>query len=95
MSEASEPICFYCGQAFQVGSQLNRMSDGRSCPICSDRLMQSLPSLLPSGGGARGEQVDQVQDGEADAGAGAEQEQDEERSAPVYLRAVQDRPEPA
>jgi hypothetical protein len=43
-----EPVCFACGQSTGQRPRLNRLTDGRVCPACRDRLMDSLPPLLPS-----------------------------------------------
>jgi hypothetical protein len=42
------PICFQCGQAIETDpTRLNHLEDGRPCPTCSERLMESLRPLLP------------------------------------------------
>jgi hypothetical protein len=42
-----EPVCITCGQPAGP-RRLNRLSDGRVCPTCCDRLLDTLPALLPS-----------------------------------------------
>jgi DNA-directed RNA polymerase subunit RPC12/RpoP len=43
-----EPVCFTCG--LQVGEphRLNRLDNGQICPTCRDRVLESLPPVLPS-----------------------------------------------
>jgi len=41
-------VCIGCGQPTGPGPRLNRLLDGRPCPSCSDRLLESLPPVLPS-----------------------------------------------
>jgi hypothetical protein len=45
---ARETICMGCGQATGPEPRLNRLPDGRACSSCADRLLDSLPPLLPS-----------------------------------------------
>lgn len=44
---AREPICMACGQPTGPLPRLNRLLDGRSCTSCADRLLDSLPPVLP------------------------------------------------
>ncbi len=49
MADHAPPVCFHCGQATESQGEeprLNRLPDGRPCPICADRLLQMLPSLV-------------------------------------------------
>jgi len=49
MMDGESPLCFHCGQPTESGEEgprLNRLEDGRACPACADRLLQSLPSLV-------------------------------------------------
>jgi DNA-directed RNA polymerase subunit RPC12/RpoP len=48
MDESTGPLCFTCGQAFAGPTRLNTLPGGQACPTCRDRLLESLPSLLPS-----------------------------------------------
>ena len=95
MSDSAEPICFFCSQAFQVSGQLNRMPDGRPCPICANRLMESLPPLMPGGmpAGRTGE-TESVQ-GEQAHEFDVDEDRESSLSSPVRFRVVEDRPEPA
>lgn len=43
-----EPLCFACGRPTGPGPRLNQLPDGRTCPTCRDRLLDSLPPVLPS-----------------------------------------------
>jgi hypothetical protein len=43
-----EPLCIGCGQPTGPFPRLNRLSDGRSCPSCRDRLIETLPPIFPS-----------------------------------------------
>lgn len=44
-----DPLCIACGRPTGPGPRLNLLSDGRTCPACRDRLLDSLPPVLPSG----------------------------------------------
>lgn len=46
MSESNLPICFQCGQSSRT-DRFNRLSDGRQCPACCERLLATLAPLLP------------------------------------------------
>ena len=48
MSEINETRCFKCRQLVEDPPVLNQLEDGSSCPACSDRVLDALPSLLPS-----------------------------------------------
>jgi hypothetical protein len=45
---AREPVCIGCGQPTGPLPRLNRLPNGRACPTCQDRLLATLPPLLPS-----------------------------------------------
>lgn len=49
MTSLAPPICFQCGLPATTGAadHFNRLSDGRTCPSCAERLLASLPPLLP------------------------------------------------
>ena len=49
MSLRAAPICIQCGQATTQGASdhLNRLPDGRPCAACAERLLATLPPLLP------------------------------------------------
>jgi len=42
------PICIHCGNTTEQEGRLNRLADGRVCPSCRDRLLDTLPPLLPN-----------------------------------------------
>lgn len=44
---AREPICMGCGKPTGPLPRLNELPDGRPCPSCAERLLDSLPPLLP------------------------------------------------
>lgn len=44
---AREPICMACGQPTGPRPRLNFLPDGRACASCAERLLDSLPPLLP------------------------------------------------
>lgn len=46
---AREPVCFACGCPTGPLPRLNRLLDGRVCPTCRERLLDSLPPVLPAG----------------------------------------------
>lgn len=48
MSSAHPTRCFTCGMAVGEPAQLNSLPDGKPCPACRDRLLESLPSIVPS-----------------------------------------------
>jgi hypothetical protein len=43
-----DPVCIGCGLPTGPGPRLNRLADGRTCPSCRDRLLETLPPVLPS-----------------------------------------------
>ena len=45
--DSNTTLCFTCGQSANCGEHLNRLDDGRICPTCAERFMDSLPPLLP------------------------------------------------
>ena len=47
-SMAREPLCFGCGQPTGPFPRLNRLPNGRVCTSCRDRLLETLPPVLPS-----------------------------------------------
>jgi len=48
MTESQGSLCFTCGQPSGPEPRLNSLANGRVCPTCRDRLLESLPSILPS-----------------------------------------------
>jgi hypothetical protein len=48
MSTHPDPVCITCGLSAGQPAQLNRLSNGQTCPTCRDRVLDSLPSALPS-----------------------------------------------
>ncbi len=47
MSDSKGSLCITCGQPTGGAPRLNTLASGRACPTCRDRLLESLPSLLP------------------------------------------------
>jgi len=47
MSDSKGSLCITCGQPTGGAPRLNTLSSGQACPTCRDRLLESLPSLLP------------------------------------------------
>lgn len=43
-----DPVCIACGQPTGPRPRLNHLPDGRPCPTCQDRLLETLPPVLPS-----------------------------------------------
>lgn len=41
-------VCIGCGQATGPLPRLNRLPDGKVCPTCRDRLLETLPPVLPA-----------------------------------------------
>ena len=48
MPDRNDPRCFTCRQVVEDPPVLNRLEDGSLCCACRDRVLDSLPSLLPS-----------------------------------------------
>ncbi|MCA8981613.1 MAG: hypothetical protein H6831_09505 [Planctomycetes bacterium] len=48
----SETSCIQCGQPSGTPLRLNHLPNGLPCPVCRDRLLESLPAPF---GGARAE----------------------------------------
>lgn len=48
MSEPGSTHCLTCGQDAGPKAFLNRLPTGELCPTCHERVLESLPSLLPS-----------------------------------------------
>ena len=51
MVPSGASLCFSCGQPVGEPPRLNLLAGGRPCPTCADRLLESLPPILPGGGG--------------------------------------------
>jgi len=45
---ARDPVCIACGQPTGPRPRLNRLPDGRTCPSCRERLLDTLPPILPA-----------------------------------------------
>jgi len=45
---ARNPVCIGCGKPTGPRARLNTLPDGRACPTCSARILDSLPALLPA-----------------------------------------------
>jgi hypothetical protein len=41
------PVCLTCGKPTSADPLQNLLADGRPCPACRDRLLESLPAPLP------------------------------------------------
>lgn len=54
----SETSCIQCGQPSGSPQRLNHLANGLPCPICRDRLLESLPA--PFGGQSREEEVEEA-----------------------------------
>jgi len=49
MEGASSARCIGCGTRVVAGSpELGTLEDGRNCPSCAERMLESLPAALPS-----------------------------------------------
>ena len=68
MSDRAPSICFQCGQNADERTRLNRLSGGDPCPACSDRLMTTLPPLLPGFATIAEPEVEEFGDPAADTG---------------------------
>lgn len=72
---AGQTICMGCGQATGPEPRLNVLPNGRPCAACADRLLDTLPPLLPS------PDPDLASAGEEWAGEGEEPGEDYPRGA--------------
>jgi hypothetical protein len=43
-------LCITCGLDAAAGTSMNRLPDGRVCPTCAERLLETLPPLFPGFG---------------------------------------------
>ena len=50
----AEAVCFTCGMGAGDPPRLNRLENGQICPACRDRVLESLPPILPDLKGVRG-----------------------------------------
>jgi len=48
MATSPAPVCITCGLSAGEPVQLNRLANGQTCPTCRDRVLDSLPGVLPS-----------------------------------------------
>lgn len=48
MSARSDILCFHCGKPVGDPPILNEVAQDQVCPVCRDRVLDSLPPLLPS-----------------------------------------------
>lgn len=47
MARDRKPVCIRCGQSVAIPGAINRLPDGAVCPVCRDRLLDSIPPALP------------------------------------------------
>ena len=50
MSNLTNAVCFTCGLVIESPPRLSRLTTGQVCPACRDRVLDGLPSALPSRG---------------------------------------------
>lgn len=43
----ADPICIQCGLSTRTTDRLNRQPDGKVCPACRERVLATLPPVLP------------------------------------------------
>lgn len=43
-------VCITCGIHLTVPPRLSRLENGQICPACRDRVLESLPPILPGHG---------------------------------------------
>jgi len=48
MSKLTNAVCFTCGLVIESPPRLSRLTNGQACPACRDRVLDGLPSALPS-----------------------------------------------
>ena len=47
MPDRAKTICIACGLQLGESPQLNRLSNGQTCPACRERVLDSIPPALP------------------------------------------------
>jgi len=47
MPDRAKTICISCGLEVSSTPQLNRLSNGQTCPACRERVLDSLAPALP------------------------------------------------
>lgn len=47
MANSGISLCFSCGQEVGEPPRLNRLESGAMCGACQERVLESLPALLP------------------------------------------------
>ncbi len=50
MDGKSATFCFACTRAIEHPHQIHRDADGVACAACVDRVLESMPALLPARG---------------------------------------------
>ncbi len=48
LAMSAPTLCIHCGLSAGEPPRLNRLEDGRPCPVCAERLLALLPPLLPA-----------------------------------------------
>jgi hypothetical protein len=48
MSDLTNAVCFTCGLVIESPPRLSRLTNGQVCPACRERVLDGLPSALPS-----------------------------------------------
>ena len=48
MAAQSDILCFHCGKPVGDPPVLNEVAEDEVCPVCRDRVLDSLPPALPS-----------------------------------------------
>jgi hypothetical protein len=48
MSNLTNAVCFTCGLVIESPARLSRLTNGQVCPACRERVLDGLPSALPS-----------------------------------------------
>ena len=73
MPDAAPTVCFFCSLPVGEPARLNRLGNGEICPTCRDRVLATLPPLLPkapSWVGAQRAEASGTYDDAGDAGPG-------------------------
>ena len=50
MAQPNRSLCISCGRDADEANSINRLSDGRPCPACMDRLLERVPPPFPGFG---------------------------------------------
>jgi hypothetical protein len=61
MGQPGKTICFTCGKAVGASPRFNTLKNGELCPTCRDRVLDTLPPLVPGFGLGREEEPQEAE----------------------------------